>query len=65
MTALTKFGRYLKQQKISRTDAAVALELTRSYIQMLCTGTATPGLHAAYAIQKWTKGAVTFESWLK
>jgi transcriptional regulator with XRE-family HTH domain len=65
MTKSTKFGRYLKAKGISREDAAAALDLTRSYIQMLCTGAATPGLHAAAKIHKWTRGKVDFLSWIE
>ena len=61
----TRFGRYLKQKEISDADAASALGCTRSYIQMLRTGTATPGLKTASAIRKWSKGEVAFESWLE
>jgi transcriptional regulator with XRE-family HTH domain len=61
---LTKFGRYLKKRNISTADAAAALDLTRSYIQMLKSGAATPGLKAAASISKWSKGAISFESWL-
>jgi len=62
--SLTKFGRYLKAKDISCEVAAAALGLTRSYIQMLRTGAATPGLRAAAAIHKWTRGQVSFLSWL-
>jgi len=62
---LTKFGRYLKKQKLSTADAATALGLTRSYIHMLASGSATPGLKAATVIFKWSKGAIGFESWSK
>jgi plasmid maintenance system antidote protein VapI len=60
----TKFSRYLKREKISPSEAAAALALTRSYIHMLCSGTATPGLHTAAEIAKWTKGQVSFWDWL-
>ena len=61
----TRFGRYLKQRGISDAEAATALGFTRSYIQMLRTGAATPGLKTASAIRKWSKGEVAFESWLE
>jgi transcriptional regulator with XRE-family HTH domain len=61
---LTKFGRYLKQKNLTSAEVAKALDLTRSYISMLKTGAATPGLHTAYAISKWSRGEVSFESWL-
>ena len=64
MIKLTLFGRYLKKRKISYDDAANALNLTRSYVNMLCTGKATPGLKAAARINKWTRGGVPFEAWL-
>jgi hypothetical protein len=60
----TKFGDYLKKRELSDGEAAKELELTKSYIQQLRTGTATPGLHAAAKIQKWSAGEVPFESWL-
>lgn len=58
------FARYLTSNKISASDAAKALNITRAYVHMLRTLAATPSLHTAAAIKKWTKGAVTFESWL-
>jgi len=65
MPAKNSFERYLKGKNISDAVAAAELDLTRSYVQMLRTGSATPGLHTAAAIQKWSRGKVTFESWLK
>lgn len=62
---LTTFGRYLKRKNISIASAAEQLDVTRSYVQMLATGAATPGLHTAAQIKKWSKGAVTFENWLR
>ena len=64
MNKLTRFGRYLKKRKLSMADVARQLDFTRSYVQMLSSGAATPGLHAAGRIKKWSKGYVTFESWL-
>ncbi len=65
MATETFFGRYLKRMKITRATAAADLKLTRSYVQMLQTGAATPGLHTAFEIQKWSKNAVTMQSWIK
>lgn len=65
MAKNTLFGEYLTANKISHADAARELEMTRAYVQMLSTGTATPSLHVAWNIEKFTKGAVTMQTWLK
>lgn len=62
---LTAFGKYLKKQKISAADAATQLDVTRSYVSALAVGSMTPGLHLAVDIMRWSKGAVTAESWLQ
>jgi hypothetical protein len=61
---MKKFRDYLKKKELSDGEAAKQLDLTKSYIQQLRTGGATPGLHAAAKIKKWSGGEVTFESWL-
>lgn len=62
---LTAFGRYLKKQKISTIGAAVALGVTKSYISALVTGSMTPGLKLAIEIQRWSRGIVAADSWVK
>jgi predicted XRE-type DNA-binding protein len=62
---LTVFGRYLKKQNMSAADAAEQLDVTRSYVQALMTGTMTPGLKLAIEILHWSNGAVPAESWVK
>jgi transcriptional regulator with XRE-family HTH domain len=61
----TPFGRYLKKQKISALDAAEALGVTKSYVNLLISGAMTPGLKLAIEIQHWTKGTVPADSWVK
>jgi len=62
---LTVFGRYLKKQNMSAADAAEQLQVTRSYVQALASGTMTPGLKLAIEILHWSDGAVPAESWVK
>lgn len=61
----TPFGKYLALHKIPATDAERALGITRSYISMLTTGRATPGLRLAYQIEQWTEGEVPMTAWLE
>lgn len=61
----TPFGRYLKKQKISTTDAASELDVTKSYVNALAGGYMTPGLKLALEIVRWSKGAVAVDSWVK
>lgn len=61
----TDFGRYLAVNSIPYTSAAAALGVTRSYVSMLSTGKATPGLQLGGEIEDWTKGEVTLRSWFE
>ncbi len=65
---LSKFGKYCKDNELSREVLAKALEVTPSYISMLAHGKAKPGGRLAVAIQKWTEknviaGSFDCESW--
>lgn len=59
----TEFGKYLSVRQISYATVAQDLGVTRSYISMLATGKATPGLALAGEIEDWTQGEVTIRSW--
>lgn len=65
MSSITEFGRYLKTTGTAPRDAAKALSTTRAYIYMLSIGTATPALKLAGEIEKWSKGKVRMQTWLK
>ena len=62
---LTTFGRYLKKQSMTAADAAEQLDITRSYVNALVTGSMTPGLKLAIEIQRWSRGVVAADSWVK
>jgi DNA-binding XRE family transcriptional regulator len=62
---LTTFGRYLKKQSMTAADAAEQLDITRSYVNALATGSMSPGLKLALEILHWSDGAVPAESWVK
>jgi len=62
---LSKFGQYLKKQKITAALAAEELGVTQSYINALASGAMTPGLKLAIEIQKWSRSAVLAASWIK
>jgi hypothetical protein len=59
----TEFGKFLAINSIPYTTAASELGVTRSYVSMLSTGKATPGLELAGEIEDWTGGVVTIRSW--
>jgi predicted XRE-type DNA-binding protein len=61
----TFFGHHLKKQKISAADAAEALGVTKSYVNLLISGKMTPGLRLAIEIQRWSNGAVPADGWVK
>jgi DNA-binding XRE family transcriptional regulator len=52
---MTKFGKWLNTYKHTRPEAAAELGITRQYVCMLSSGSASPGMSTAYAIQHWTK----------
>jgi transcriptional regulator with XRE-family HTH domain len=62
---LTLFGKYLRDKNISAADAAFELGVTRSYVSALVSGAMTPGLKLAVEILRWSRGAVSAESWVK
>jgi len=64
-SGLTEFGKYLKKNEIPASAVAHDLATTRAYIHMLATGAATPALRLAGEIEKWSKGEVKMQSWLK
>lgn len=59
------FSKHLEKQDLKVPAVAEDLDLTRSYVYMLISGAATPGLKTAIAIQIWSKGGVPIESWRK
>jgi hypothetical protein len=59
----TEFGKFLSLTNTPYTTAAAELGVTRSYVSMLSTGKATPGLELAGEIEDWTNGQVTIRSW--
>lgn len=61
---LTEFGRYLLDEKISYPSASSEIGITRSYVQMLATGAATPQLMLAGKIELWSSGKVRLQGWL-
>lgn len=54
----SSFGTFLEQhlaaKKMTRQQVAAGLDITSSYVSMLCRGTAKPGLKLALRIQTWT-----------
>lgn len=52
---LSTFGEWLRDRQISYAEAARALKVTRSYVQMLATGDATPSLKLAHRIMGWVE----------
>lgn len=54
----TPFGKFLEAhlvaKKMTRQHVATGLDITSSYVSMLCRGTAKPGLKLALRIQAWT-----------
>lgn len=62
---MTDFGKHLKKLGISPADAALALGTTKAYIYMLSQGKVTPALRLAGRIEKWSKGKVKMQSWLR
>jgi hypothetical protein len=60
----TPFGDWLDTKNISYAEAAKQLGITRSYVQMLAVGNATPQLALAGRIEDWTRGDVSMRSWL-
>jgi transcriptional regulator with XRE-family HTH domain len=65
MTAKSLFGRWIEEEKLSAEAIADQLDVTRSYVWMLATGRATPGLPLASKIAKLTSGKVPAKSWKK
>lgn len=62
---LSVFGKYLATNELTVDEVAEKLGVTKSYVHALASGTMTPGLKLAVEIQKWSRGAVMPESWLK
>ncbi len=52
---LSKFGKYCKDNALSRETLAKDLGVTPSYISMLAHGKAKPGGRLAVEIQRWTE----------
>ncbi len=50
----TFLEKHLAEKKLTRQDVAKGLDITSSYVSMLCRGTAKPGLKLALRIQAWT-----------
>lgn len=63
MNKQTDFGKYLADNDISYEDAAIALDITRSYVGMLVRGDHSPALTLAFKIADWAHGKVPVESW--
>lgn len=66
---MTPFGLWLSKRGLSYGDAAQELSITRSYVQMLATGRATPKLGLAGKIEEWSKRltpteVVLMQTWL-
>ena len=62
---LTAFGRHVKSNDFAPSAVAATLGVTKSYVQALMTGAMTPGLKLAIEIQRWSKGTVAADSWVK
>ncbi len=71
MRSMTPFGKWLEWHGISYASAARALGISRAYVQMLATGSATPRLKTVgAAIQAWTQQlnpdwVITVASWFE
>lgn len=52
---LSTLGEWLRDRQINYAEAARALKVTRSYVQMLATGDATPSLKVALRVMDWIK----------
>lgn len=63
----SEFGRFLDDKKAGRRDVAAELDITSSYVSMLCRASAKPGLKLALRIAAWTKNkygvAFAVENW--
>lgn len=60
----TVFAKYLEKKGLDTAGAAEALDLTRSYVHMLKSGAATPGLKLAVKIEQWSRRNVPCKSWV-
>lgn len=61
----TVFGAFLKNNEILHEEAAKDLEITRVYVSSLARGLKYPSAELMWAIEQWTDGSVTMQSWFQ
>lgn len=58
---LSAFGLWVKNSEFTRKDVAEKLEISKSYVDLMCRGERTPGRALAVKIEKLT--GIPVESW--
>ncbi len=60
---MNRLAKWLQKTGTSQEALASAVGVSQSYVSRLVSGARSPGRSVAIAIAKFTRGAVTAESW--
>jgi hypothetical protein len=61
----TTFGRHLIDSDIAFNRAAEELDVHKVYVSQLAAGDKFPSAQMMWAIEEWSEGAVTMQSWFE
>lgn len=60
---MNRLAKWLERKGITQDELAAGIACTQSYVSRLVSGERSPGRTVANAIEKFTGGEVTAESW--